>query len=125
MKLHPARCPTGSPCTSPPFAIAFPLEDRMAENPSKSTVEETAARDKEWLEKTYRGGAEPELTFRSIILGALIGAIAGGGKGAAIGTAVGAGSGAAVQVITHGDQVKIPPETKLEFTLRAPLTVRK
>ena len=49
----------------------------------------------------------------------------GGGKGAAIGTAVGAGSGTAVQVVTHGDQVKIPPETKLEFTLRAPLTVKK
>ena len=59
------------------------------------------------------------------VLGALIGAIAGGGKGAAIGTAVGAGSGTAVQAITHGEQVKIPPETKLEFTLRTPLTVRK
>jgi hypothetical protein len=59
------------------------------------------------------------------VLGALIGAIAGGGKGAAIGTAVGAGSGTAVQAITHGEQVNIPPETKLEFTLRAPLTVKK
>jgi hypothetical protein len=56
-------------------------------------------------------------------LGALIGAIAGGGKGAAIGAAVGAGGGTAVQVSTKGQQVKIPSETKLDFTLRRPLTI--
>jgi hypothetical protein len=53
-------------------------------------------------------------------LGALIGAIAGGGKGAAIGAGVGAGAGTAVQVMTKGEQVHIPSETLLEFTLDQP-----
>jgi hypothetical protein len=56
-------------------------------------------------------------------LGALIGAIAGHGKGAAIGAAVGAGAGTAVQASTKGQQVQIPAETKLDFSLKAPLTV--
>jgi hypothetical protein len=56
-------------------------------------------------------------------LGALIGGLAGGGKGAAIGAGVGAGSGTAVQALTHGEQVKIPSETRLDFTLKDPVTV--
>ncbi len=51
-------------------------------------------------------------------VGALIGAIAGGGKGAAIGAGVGAGAGTAVQVMTQGEQVHVPSETLLEFTLQ-------
>ena len=56
-------------------------------------------------------------------LGALIGGLAGGGKGAAIGAGVGAGGGTAVQAMTHGQQVKIPSETRLDFTLHAPVDV--
>jgi hypothetical protein len=56
-------------------------------------------------------------------LGALIGGLAGGGKGAAIGAGVGAGSGTAVQALTHGQQVKIPSETRLDFTLHNPVDV--
>ena len=56
-------------------------------------------------------------------LGAVIGAIAGGGKGAAIGAGVGGGGATAVQVLTKGEKLNIPSETKLEFTLRAPLVV--
>jgi len=56
-------------------------------------------------------------------IGAAIGAIAGGGKGAAIGAGVGGGGATAVQVLTKGDKLNIPSETKLEFTLRAPLVV--
>lgn len=56
-------------------------------------------------------------------LGALIGGLAGGGKGAAIGAGVGAGGGTAVQALTHGQQVKIPSETKLDFTLHQSLPV--
>src|SRR6266849_3655899 len=55
--------------------------------------------------------------------GAIIGAIAGGGKGAAIGAGVGAGAGGAVQVLTKGQQVKVPSETLLEFRLQQPATV--
>jgi hypothetical protein len=56
-------------------------------------------------------------------VGAIIGAIAGGGKGAAIGAGVGAGAGTASQVLTKGEKLNIPPETKLEFTLRSPLVI--
>jgi uncharacterized protein YcfJ len=54
-------------------------------------------------------------------LGAIIGAIAGGGKGAAIGALSGAAAGGAVQVMTKGEKVKIPSETRLTFTLQQPL----
>lgn len=56
------------------------------------------------------------------VVGAIIGAIAGGGKGAAIGAASGAGAGAAVQAI-RGQRVKIPSETRLDFTLAQPLRI--
>jgi len=56
-------------------------------------------------------------------LGALIGGIAGGGKGAAIGAAVGGGAGTGVQVFTKGKQVKIPSETRLDFTLQQPFDI--
>ncbi|HET8548641.1 MAG TPA: hypothetical protein VFL57_11580 [Bryobacteraceae bacterium] len=56
------------------------------------------------------------------VLGAIIGAIAGGGKGAAIGAAAGAGAGAAVQAI-RGQRVEIAPESVLDFTLAEPLYI--
>jgi len=57
------------------------------------------------------------------ILGALIGGILGHGKGAAIGSIAGAGAGTAVQVSAKGQQVKVPSETKIDFTLNAPVAV--
>ncbi len=56
-------------------------------------------------------------------IGALIGALAGGGKGAAIGAAAGAGLGGGVQAATKGQQIKLPVETVLNFSLQAPVTV--
>ncbi|MGH9629599.1 MAG: hypothetical protein ACRD7E_14885, partial [Bryobacteraceae bacterium] len=53
-------------------------------------------------------------------LGAIIGAIAGGGRGAAIGAAAGAGTGAAIQAV-RGQRVVIPSETELNFTLAEPV----
>ena len=55
------------------------------------------------------------------LLGTLIGAIAGGGTGAAIGAAAGAAGGAAVNVLTKGDRVRVPPETLLTFRLDRPI----
>ncbi|HXZ33293.1 MAG TPA: BON domain-containing protein [Terriglobales bacterium] len=56
-------------------------------------------------------------------IGALIGALAGGGKGAAIGAAAGGGLGGGVQAATKGQQIKLPSETVLNFTLQSPVTV--
>ncbi len=54
-------------------------------------------------------------------LGAIIGALAGGGKGAAIGALAGGGAGAGVQTLTRGKTVKVPAESLLTFRLEQPL----
>src|SRR5438094_7078644 len=70
-----------------------------------------------------RGKRSAETIGGGAALGALIGAVAGGGKGAAIGAAGGGGAGTGVQVLTKGQQVKIPSETRLDFTLQQPLDI--
>jgi hypothetical protein len=56
-------------------------------------------------------------------VGAIVGAIAGGGKGAAIGAASGGALGGAGAVLTSGQQVKIPSETRLTFVLQNPVQI--
>jgi hypothetical protein len=75
------------------------------------------------LQGKGRGKNTAEKVGGGAALGAIIGAIAGGGKGAAIGAGVGAGAGGAVQVLTRGQQVKVPSETLLEFRLQQPVMV--
>lgn len=70
-----------------------------------------------------RGGQTAKRAVGAGAVGAVIGAIAGGKKGAAVGAGVGAGGATAVQVLTKGEKLNIPSETKLEFTLRAPLVI--
>jgi BON domain-containing protein len=70
-----------------------------------------------------RGKRSAETIGGGAVLGAIIGAVAGGGKGAAIGAAAGGGAGTGVQVFTKGQQVKIPSETRLDFTLQQPLEI--
>lgn len=75
------------------------------------------------LQGKGRGKNTAEKVGGGAALGAIIGALAGGGKGAAIGAGVGAGAGGAIQVLTRGQQVKVPSETVLEFRLQQPVTV--
>jgi hypothetical protein len=56
-------------------------------------------------------------------IGAAIGAIAGGKKGAAIGAGVGGGTGVAIEAATKGKQVRLEPETRVDFQLQHPLEV--
>lgn len=70
-----------------------------------------------------RGGQSAARIGGGAVAGAVIGGIIGGGKGAAIGATLGAGGGTAVQVMTHGEQVRIPSETLLEFTTEHDVTV--
>jgi len=72
-----------------------------------------------------RGKNTGEKVGGGAILGGIIGAIAGGGKGAAVGAAAGAGVGGGVQAATKSQQIKLPSETVLNFTLQAPITVTK
>jgi hypothetical protein len=85
---------------------SYPLVSSTYSEQGKSRGKDTA--------KKVGGGA---------ILGAIIGGIAGGGKGAAIGATVGGGGGAVYQGATHGQQVKVPSETKLDFQLDQPATI--
>jgi len=70
-----------------------------------------------------RGKNTAEKVGGGAILGGVIGAIAGGGKGAVIGTAAGAGVGGGAQAASKSQQIKLPSETVLNFTLQAPITV--
>lgn len=76
---------------------------------------------------TLKGKSQGASTAKKVggiaAAGAIIGAIAGGGKGAAIGAAAGGATGAGVQVLTKGAQVKVPSETLLEFRLQQPVTI--
>lgn len=55
--------------------------------------------------------------------GAILGAIAGGGKGAAIGAVAGGGAGTAGAAFTGKRDIEIPAETRLDFKLSEPLTI--
>jgi YMGG-like Gly-zipper len=73
------------------------------------------------VQGSSRGNQTAKRAGIGALAGGLIGAIAGGGKGAAIGAGVGAGAGTAVSVMTHGQQVHVPSETVLNFTLQQPV----
>jgi len=70
-----------------------------------------------------RGASTAKRTVGGAAVGSIIGALAGGGRGAAIGAGVGAGVGAGSEIITKGDQVKVPSETLLDFTLQQDVSV--
>jgi hypothetical protein len=81
---------------------------------TSTTYTEAGASRGQDTAKTVGGGA---------LVGAIIGAIAGGGKGAVIGGAAGAGAGGVYQGVSKPKQIRIPSETVLDFKLDQPLTV--
>lgn len=78
------------------------------------------ASEKEGIGKNKRTG---KYVGGGALAGAVIGAIAGGGKGAAIGAIAGGAAGAGAQVLTKGQAVHVPAETVLTFRLNSPLRV--
>ncbi len=70
-----------------------------------------------------RGKNTAEKSGGGALFGAVLGALAGGGKGAAIGALAGGGAGAGVNAITRGKEIQIPSETRLEFHLQTPVTL--
>lgn len=81
---------------------------------SSSEYQQTGASEGRRTAGTIGGGAA---------IGAIIGGIVGGGKGAAIGAGTGAGAGTVASAATKAQQVQIPAETKLDFTLQQAVTV--
>lgn len=72
-------------------------------------------------ESASRGARTAKVAGGTAAVGAIIGAIAGGGTGAAIGAAAGGAAGAGAEVVTKGQRVKIPSETRLTFVLDTPV----
>jgi hypothetical protein len=70
-----------------------------------------------------RGASTAKRTVGGAALGAIIGGVADGGQGAAVGAGIGAGAGAGSEIITGGDQVKVPSETLLDFTLQQDVSI--
>jgi len=70
-----------------------------------------------------RGASTAKRTVGGAALGAIIGGVADGGQGAAVGAGIGAGAGAGSEIITGGDQVKVPSETVLDFTLQQDVSI--
>jgi hypothetical protein len=70
-----------------------------------------------------RGASTARRTAGGAALGAIIGAVADGGQGAAIGAGIGATAGASSEIITGGDQVKVPSETLFDFTLQQDISI--
>jgi hypothetical protein len=74
-------------------------------------------------EGSSRGKSTAKKVGAGAAIGAIIGGIAGGGKGAAIGAAAGGGVGGGVQAATKSQQIKLPTESVLTFTLQSSVTV--
>src|SRR5271166_895748 len=72
-------------------------------------------------ESSSRGARTAKMAGGGALLGGIIGAVAGGGKGAAIGLGSGAAAGAGVEILTKGQHVRIPSETRLTFVLENPV----
>jgi hypothetical protein len=74
-----------------------------------------------------KGSGEGKKTTRKLVggtgLGAIVGGIAGGGTGAAIGAAAGAATGA-IMASQGTEHLKLPAETRLQFTLNSAVTVQ-
>jgi len=72
-------------------------------------------------DSSSRGARTAKVAGGTAALGAIIGAIAGGGKGAAIGAGAGAATGTGVELATSGQHVHVPSETRLTFVLDVPV----
>ncbi len=68
-------------------------------------------------ESDSRGQRTAKVAGGGAAVGAIIGAIAGGGKGAVIGAGAGGAAGAGAEEVTKGQRVKVPSETRLTFVL--------
>ena len=69
-------------------------------------------------QSSSRGARTGKVVGGTTVLGAILGGIAGGGKGAAIGAASGAAVGTGAEIMTKGQRVRIPSETRLTFVLQ-------
>jgi BON domain len=70
-----------------------------------------------------RGKKTAEKVGGGAALGALLGGLIGHGRGAGIGAIIGAGAGTVDQKATQAQEVRIPSEARIDFTLKSPVSV--
>ncbi len=70
-----------------------------------------------------RGANTAEKTAGGAGIGALIGGLAGGGLGAGVGALAGGGLGAGANGVTRGQDITVPAETLLRFSLSSSISV--
>ncbi len=87
--------------------MSLKMNGRMVDVNTETVTEQSSS----------RGARTAKVVGGTAALGTIIGAIAGGGKGAAIGLGAGAAAGAGAEILTKGQRVKIPSETRLTFVL--------
>ncbi|MDQ2841450.1 MAG: hypothetical protein M3Y72_10515 [Acidobacteriota bacterium] len=73
---------------------------------------------------TGRGSETAKIAGGTAALGAIIGAVACGGRGAASGAGSGVAAGTAAAVLRPGQKINLPSESKLIFHLATPLTIQ-
>jgi hypothetical protein len=74
-------------------------------------------------ESDSRGQKTAKVAGGGAAVGAIIGAIAGGGKGAVIGAGAGGAAGAGAESVSQGQRVKVPSETRLTFVLDTAISI--
>lgn len=87
--------------------VSVKVNGRMVDVNTETVTEQSSS----------RGARTAKVAGGTAMLGTIIGAIAGGGKGAAIGLGAGAAAGAGAEIVTKGQRVRIPSETRLTFLL--------
>ena len=87
--------------------VSVKVNGRMVDVNTETVTEQSSS----------RGARTAKVAGGTAVLGTIIGAVAGGGKGAAIGAVAGAAAGAGAEIVTKGQRVHIPSETRLTFVL--------
>lgn len=119
-ELEVVRARSGGTVGTPALELAIQAVTVNGKRYLVTTGRETASGD-EGIGANRRTAI---ITGGGAVLGTLLGAALGGAKGAAIGAAVGAAGGATAQVLTRGEEIRIPAETVLTFQLDQPLALQ-
>lgn len=93
--------------------VSVKVNGRMVDINTQTVTEESSS----------RGARTAKMAGGGAALGAIIGAVAGHGKGAAIGAGAGAAAGAGAEILTKGQRVRIPSETRLTFVVENPVRI--
>lgn len=106
--------PNGYTVSVPGAVDNVPGDDKARVKNAEGTVEADGTKGKD--AGTIAGPAAE---------GAIIGALARGGKGALIGSGIGGAAGLAEVLFTRGNDINYPPGTAVEMVLQRPLTLQQ